>query len=36
MTSYASGDTLGINFATPVPSFFGKLNSMWLASLLKT
>ena len=36
MISYASGDTLGINFAIPEPSLGGKLNSIWLATLQYT
>jgi len=32
ITSVQSGETFGISFAIPVPSFLGKLNSMCVAS----
>ena len=34
MQSTVSGETCGISFAIPVPSFLGKLNSMCVACLL--
>jgi len=34
ITSATSGDTCGISLAMPVPSFFGKLNSMCDACLV--